>query len=255
MHASVTANTLTFFPSSTHPSRLAHRARHPTSPRSHFSSESLLCLLPILFFLLACFKASSATFLPFWLNQKATFSLSLFNDSPFSWLGYLSSLFASLILLACLLALSSFFLKFIQDSPFSGGQILQSQGLVSIDRSMVAALLSTTPRLAPRSSANDLAPQHCTVMGMVSAGEAGDSFVPQHALGPSRCGSSTAFPEYGTARIVASQRRGTVRYRCVSGPASDLEAFSHNPSDGSLAPLAGQPSTCTKCPNLRFLSY
>ena len=85
------------------------------------------------------------------------------------------------------------YFKFIQDSPFSGGQILQSQGLVSIDRSMVAALLSTTPRLAPRSSANDLAPQHCTVMGMVSAGEAGDSFVPQHALGPSRCGSSTAY--------------------------------------------------------------
>lgn len=36
---------------------------------------------------------------------------------------------------------------------------------------------------------------------------------------------------------------------------SDLEAFSHNPTDGSFAPLAPQPSTCTKCLNLRFLSY
>lgn len=36
---------------------------------------------------------------------------------------------------------------------------------------------------------------------------------------------------------------------------SDLEAFSHNPTDGSLAPVAPQPSTYTKCLNLRFLSY
>ena len=36
---------------------------------------------------------------------------------------------------------------------------------------------------------------------------------------------------------------------------SDLEAFSHNPTDGSFAPLAPQPSTYTKCLNLRFLSY
>lgn len=36
---------------------------------------------------------------------------------------------------------------------------------------------------------------------------------------------------------------------------SDLEAFSHNPTDGSFAPLAPQPSTRTKCLNLQFLSY
>lgn len=39
------------------------------------------------------------------------------------------------------------------------------------------------------------------------------------------------------------------------GRDSDLEAFSHNPTDGSFAPLAPQPSTYTKCLNLRFLSY
>ena len=35
------------------------------------------------------------------------------------------------------------------------------EGLVSIDRSVVAALLGTTPRLVPKSSANDLAPALC----------------------------------------------------------------------------------------------
>ena len=33
------------------------------------------------------------------------------------------------------------------------------------------------------------------------------------------------------------------KYRCKFGRDSDLEAFSHNPPDGSLAPLAYQPST------------
>ena len=42
------------------------------------------------------------------------------------------------------------------------GQISQSKGLVSIDRSMAAALPSTTPRQCARSSTNDLAPLHRT---------------------------------------------------------------------------------------------
>ena len=36
---------------------------------------------------------------------------------------------------------------------------------------------------------------------------------------------------------------------------SDLEAFSHNPAHGSLAPLDFQPSAMTNCMNKRFLSY
>lgn len=36
---------------------------------------------------------------------------------------------------------------------------------------------------------------------------------------------------------------------------SDLEAFSHNPTHGSFAPLAFQPSAMTNCVNQRFLSY
>ena len=36
---------------------------------------------------------------------------------------------------------------------------------------------------------------------------------------------------------------------------SDLEAFSHNPADGSFAPLAGRPSAHANCLNRLFLSY
>lgn len=36
---------------------------------------------------------------------------------------------------------------------------------------------------------------------------------------------------------------------------SDLEAFSHNPTHGSFAPLAFQPSAMTNYVNQRFLSY
>ena len=52
------------------------------------------------------------------------------------------------------------------DMPVYSGQICQSKGLVSIDRSEAAALLSTTPRLRTRSSTNDFAPLRC--MGWVS---------------------------------------------------------------------------------------
>ncbi|OIV89941.1 hypothetical protein TanjilG_27269 [Lupinus angustifolius] len=42
--------------------------------------------------------------------------------------------------------------------------------------------------------------------------------------------------------------------RIASSPDSDLEAFSHNPTYGSFAPLAFQPSVMTNCGNQRFLS-
>ena len=63
----------------------------------------------------------------------------------------------------------------------SSGQISQSKGLVSIDRSEAAALLSTTPRLRPRSSTNDLAPLHC--MGWISFRHVdGESRPPRRAV-------------------------------------------------------------------------
>uniref|UniRef100_A0A6N2N888 Senescence-associated protein n=1 Tax=Salix viminalis TaxID=40686 RepID=A0A6N2N888_SALVM len=46
----------------------------------------------------------------------------------------------------------------------------------------------------------------------------------------------------------------TAGARVASSPDSDLEAFSHNPTHGSFAPLAFQPSAMTNCANQRFLS-
>ena len=40
-----------------------------------------------------------------------------------------------------------------------------------------------------------------------------------------------------------------------SGMDSDLEAFSHNPADGSVAALPGRTAAKTNYPNQRFLSY
>lgn len=70
------------------------------------------------------------------------------------------------------------------------------------------------------------------------------------ANGSARRGPPRGIPGY--ARPTEDPRRcGIVTFRRDS----DLEAFSHNPTDGSFAPVAPQPSTRTKCLNLRFLSY
>ena len=58
------------------------------------------------------------------------------------------------------------------------------------------------------------------------------------------CATYLCLPTPGSRVIVTMSRRD-----------SDLEAFSHNPSDGSFAALADRPTTWTKCLNLRFLSY
>ena len=63
-------------------------------------------------------------------------------------------------------------------------------------------------------------------------------FATGHAADDPRGTPVDAQPVY---RCLPSPRRSEYRY--VSGRDSDLEAFSHNPSDGSLAPLAYQPST------------
>jgi hypothetical protein len=97
--------------------------------------------------------------------------------------------------------------RFAEEVSVQSGQIFESKGLVSIDRSKAAALLSTTPRLQPRSSTNDLAPLHC--MGWVSL---------RHGARPARrtpeCRQllwlvTTGRAEIGRRpHIVASQRRG-----------------------------------------------
>ena len=53
----------------------------------------------------------------------------------------------------------------------------------------------------------------------------------------------------------ASEQVGHKKTSSLVRRDSDLEAFSRKPADGSFAPVADRPSTRTKCPNLRFLSY
>lgn len=118
---------------------------------------------------------------------------------------------------------------------------LRVKGL-SLNRSQKwTALLSTTPRLRPRSSTNDLAPLHRTWLLSHSARGRVVS-----ASAKSRCAvaSPPRRPKSVAPRILspADVEALTVSSR-LSGRDSDLEAFSHNPSDGSFAPLAYQPST------------
>ena len=60
---------------------------------------------------------------------------------------------------------------------------------------------------------------------------------------------------FGPETYSYSLLTGKGEYRRFSSMDSDLEAFSHNPTHGSFAPLAFQPSAMTNCVNQRFLSY
>ena len=62
------------------------------------------------------------------------------------------------------------------EMPVQCGQICRSKGLLSIDRSVVAALLGTRPRPQPRSFTNDLAT--ATLHGV-------DTIQPSQLVGPS----------------------------------------------------------------------
>ena len=56
-------------------------------------------------------------------------------------------------------------------------------------------------------------------------------------------------------RPIRTRLRGAGEGSPRSGMDSDLEAFSHNPADGSVAALPGQTAAETNYPNQRFLSY
>jgi hypothetical protein len=75
------------------------------------------------------------------------------------------------------------------------------------------------------------------------------------SLGQRKAASVWHSTANGEASVFLPNNKEAPRYRCRSGRDADLEAFSHSPTDGSFAPLAARPSTCAKCPNLRFLSY
>ena len=133
---------------------------------------------------------------------------------------------------------------------------------------MVTALLSTTPRQVPRSSTDDsvLKTSRYVNSGYNSNGECkpdSPRMLCHQVMGcVEKDNSSTArWPRPTDSRTEKSllvrppTSMSTFNIVAVIRRDSDLEAFSHNPTDGSFAPLIGRSSTWTKCPNLRFLSY
>lgn len=153
---------------------------------------------------------------------------------------------------------------------------LPVKGWVSIDRSMVAALLSTTPRLVPRSSTDDSVHEVLAWIVWGKPGKASMWAVSRYSLSDHECfdtkkgvcraerwtdpgnhrsGNPSQIISPTTLTQPPRPEACTINIIAVAREDSDLEAFSHNPTDGSFAPLIGRSSTWTKCPNLRFLSY
>ena len=118
--------------------------------------------------------------------------------------------------------------------PVKSGQISPSKGWVSIDRSIKAALLGTTPRPKAKSSTNDFVFSRSNY-GYQSTGPACITDGLSLLVWLNHLSKSWVY-----CCLAARKHR---RYRCKSGRDSDLEAFSLYPSDGSLAPLAFRPST------------
>ncbi len=113
---------------------------------------------------------------------------------------------------------------------------------LSLNRSQrTAALLRTTPRMKAKSYTSDFIARRrrdCCCGGTQSCRPGLPAAAALWLRQRGRRDRSSR-----VAHIDASRRRGYVEYRRISGRDSGLEAFSHNPSDGSLAPLAFQPST------------
>ena len=115
---------------------------------------------------------------------------------------------------------------------------LQNKGLISADRSNKATLLLTIPRCL-LSRLQRISRAQCSKLLFIN-----------QARGLS---SGPVAKLYGTGRSYRySRNRAAV---LISGMDSDLEAFSHNPTDGSFSPLAFQLSENTNYLNQRFLSY
>ncbi|KAK7365536.1 hypothetical protein VNO78_39454 [Psophocarpus tetragonolobus] len=79
-------------------------------------------------------------------------------------------------------------------------------------------------------------------------------FKASHRANPPCEGRQRHVPLGGRGPLLLVGKR-TTGARVASSPDSDLEAFNHNPTHGSFAPLAFQPSAMTNCANQRFLSY
>ena len=128
------------------------------------------------------------------------------------------------------------------DRPYKVKQICRTKGLTSADRRNKATLMLTVPR--PDSSRlQRIHPR--TYHDCNSRTNRPDISV--KPIEPTSFGSRAKL--YSNT----SNTRGT--NIVVSSMDSDLEAFSHNPTDDSFGPLPAQAGPNTNYPNERFLSY
>lgn len=121
-------------------------------------------------------------------------------------------------------------------------QICRTKGLTSADRSNKATLLLTVPR--PDSSRLQRIHPRTYHDCNSRTNRLDISIKPAK---PTQFGSR--------AKLYSNTTNTCGTNIVVSSTDSDLEAFSHNPTDGSFAPLLFQPRANTNYPNQQFLSY
>ena len=141
------------------------------------------------------------------------------------------------------------------------------EGWDSIYRSMVTALISTSPRQVSKSSTEDSALPNLAVYCVTKRQQVTwprllrMPYLHKGAVSSETKSNKPNYPEEQTTGstmpplIRPPGPRSTYGIVTVTRMDSSLEAFSYNPTDGSFVALTGRSTTCTKCPNLRFLSY
>lgn len=122
-----------------------------------------------------------------------------------------------------------------------------NRGLISADRNNKATLLLTIPRCTSKSYTNDLSSRKMTLQ---SAGKHPRPFRQGHRRQPAMVQRRHKDALFVSIYCCARQRKSP-----RSSMDSDLEAFSHNPTDGSFAAMPDQTAAKTNYPNELFLSY
>ena len=122
-----------------------------------------------------------------------------------------------------------------------------NRGLISADRNNKATLLLTIPRCTSKSYTNDLSSRKMTLQ---SAGKHPRPFRQEHRRQPAMVQRRHKDALFVSIYYCARQKKSP-----RSSMDSDLEAFSHNPTDGSFAAMPDQTAAKTNYPNELFLSY
>ena len=127
----------------------------------------------------------------------------------------------------------------------------ENKGLISEDRRNKSTLPLTIPRSLYKSSAKDPVPAAKSEIAIRALGvTGGDDSPPAHSATQILWRTVTQSVTYR-----CSPRVGRGTYHRYASTDSGLEAFSHNPTDGSFSPLAFRPRENTNYLNRLFLSY